>query len=55
MADYDEEFSPKNPDIKKNFWKLFLLLTGLIGFLGNHLLDGATLVRSILVEMKRPG
>lgn len=43
MADYDEDFSPKNPDIKRNFWKVFLLLTGLIGFLGNFLLDGATL------------
>jgi hypothetical protein len=43
MADYDEEFHPNNPDIEKNFWKIFLLLTGLVGFLGNFLLDGGTL------------
>jgi len=31
------------PNVKKSFWKLFFLLTGLIGFLGSFLLDGATL------------
>lgn len=43
MADYDDEPPAPAPNVKKSFWKLFLLLTGLIGFLGSFLLDGATL------------
>lgn len=43
MADYDEEFQPNNPDIKKKFWTLFTLFTAFIAFLGNFLLSESTI------------
>lgn len=50
MADYDEEFRPNNPDIKKKFWTLFMLLTGLIAFFGNFLLN-ETAIKTKLIYL----